>query len=181
MTALPSICGTVCKSSVIPFLVPCRKVCLTPTARMLCSNIANVGERKTWTHSEFCTWQNSVTGQEPPKIYIQCSSAGDGQTCAKFGWPPLSNVGAEMKPRRKTGWNLLQCPKVANWSQPLVGRSSPYCEDTRRYCCLTSFLIVNTCLSCEDTARQSCAGAQMAISCILYCQRAACAHFRHAF
>jgi len=47
----------------------------------------------------------------------------------------------------------------ANRSQPLVGRSSPYCEDMwRRYCCLTSFFpIVDTCLSCEDIARQSCA------------------------
>ena len=27
-------------------------------------------ERKTWrTQSEFCTWQNSVTEQQPPKVY----------------------------------------------------------------------------------------------------------------
>ena len=44
-------------------------------------------------------------------------------------------------------------------SQPLVGRSSPYCGDIwRTYCCLTTFFpIVNTCLSCEDIARRSCA------------------------
>jgi len=35
-----------------------------------CSNAANIGERKTWTQGEFYTWQNSVRGQEPPKIYI---------------------------------------------------------------------------------------------------------------
>ena len=30
-----------------------------------------IGERKTWrTQSEFCTWQKSVTEQEPPKMYI---------------------------------------------------------------------------------------------------------------
>ena len=30
-----------------------------------------IGERKTWrTQSEFCTWQNSVTEQQPPKMYI---------------------------------------------------------------------------------------------------------------
>jgi len=29
------------------------------------------GERKTWRmQSEFCTWQNSVTEQQPPKMYI---------------------------------------------------------------------------------------------------------------
>ena len=57
------------ESSVIPFLVPRGKVWLTPTTRVLCSNAANIEERKTWTQNEFCTWQNSLTGQEPPKVY----------------------------------------------------------------------------------------------------------------
>ena len=30
-----------------------------------------IGERKTLrTQSEFCTWQNSVTEQQPPKVYM---------------------------------------------------------------------------------------------------------------
>jgi len=33
--------------------------------------------------SEFCTWQNSVRGQEPPKMCIYCTSTGDGQTSCK--------------------------------------------------------------------------------------------------
>jgi len=60
--------------------IPRRKVWLTRTARVWCSNAANIGERKTWTQSEFCTWLNSVRQQEPPKMYIQCISLGDGQT-----------------------------------------------------------------------------------------------------
>ena len=62
-------------------------------------------------------------------------------------------------PRRETGWNLLGCPKLKKRFQPLVGRSSPYCEDMwGRYCCLTSFFpIVDTSLRREDIARQSCA------------------------
>jgi len=32
------------------------------------------------------------------------------------------------KPRRETRCNLLGCPKLANRSQPLVGRSSTYCD-----------------------------------------------------
>jgi len=32
MAALPNIGGALCESSVISFLVPCRKVWLTPTA-----------------------------------------------------------------------------------------------------------------------------------------------------
>jgi len=70
MAAQPNIGGAVCESSAIPFLVPRHKVWLMPAARVPCSNAANIGERKTWTQSEFCTWQNSVWGQEPPKMYI---------------------------------------------------------------------------------------------------------------
>jgi len=59
------------ESSVTPFLIPRRKVWLTPTARVACSNAANIGERKTWTQSEFCNWQNSVRGgATAPKMYI---------------------------------------------------------------------------------------------------------------
>jgi len=78
---------------------------------------------------------------------------------AKFGWHPLLECPAVTLPRHESRWNLLGCPKLANRSQPLVDRSSPYYEDMwRRYRCLTSFFpIVHTCLSCEDTARQICA------------------------
>jgi len=41
-------------------------------------------------------------------------------------WPPVSDVAAVTKARRETHWNLLGCSKVANRSQPLTGRSSPY-------------------------------------------------------
>jgi len=77
---------------------------------------------------------------------------------AKLGWRPLLECRAVTLPRHESGWNLQGCPKLANRSQPLGGRSSPYYEGMwRRYRCLTSFFpIVDTCLSCEDTTRQSC-------------------------
>ena len=77
---------------------------------------------------------------------------------AQFGWYPLLECRAVTLPRREICWNLQGCPKLANRSQPLVGRSSPYCEGMwRRHCCLTSFFpIVDTCLSCEDIVQQSC-------------------------
>ena len=62
MAAQPSISGAVCESNVIPFLVPRRKVRLTPAAGVPCSNAANIGERKTWRQSEFCTWKKFVKG-----------------------------------------------------------------------------------------------------------------------
>jgi len=74
---------------------------------------------------------------------------------AKFGWRPLLDCRAVTLPRHDTHWNMMGCPKPANLSQPLVGRSSPYCKDIwRRYCGLTSFFpILDTCLSCEDIVR----------------------------
>jgi len=51
-------------SSVIPSLVPRRKVWMTPTAPVPCSNAAHIGERKIWTQREFCTGQNSAMEQE---------------------------------------------------------------------------------------------------------------------
>jgi len=76
----------------------------------------------------------------------------------QFGWRPLLDCRAVTLPRRDTRWNMMGCPTLANRSQPLVGRSSPYREDIwRRYCCLTVFIwFVDTCLNCEDIAWQSC-------------------------
>ena len=88
---------------------------------------------------------------------------------AKFGWRPLLecravncavNFGpltAEICWRvrgtptnfngfRETRWNLSWCPELANRSQRLLGRSSPYCKGIwRRYCCLTSFFRLSIC------------------------------------
>jgi len=48
---------------------------------------------------------------------------------------PCSNT-AKMQNQLK----FAGCPKLMNRTQPLVGLSSPYCEDMwGRYCCLTSF------------------------------------------
>jgi len=69
MAAQPNIGGALCERFVIPFLVPRHKVWLTAAAQLPCSNAANIGERKTWTQSELCSWQNSVRGQPPKCIY----------------------------------------------------------------------------------------------------------------
>jgi len=82
------------------------------------------------------SWQNSVKGQEPPKCIYSVPAQETAKHRAKFGWPLVSDVTAVTKPRCETCWNLLGCPKLANESQPLVGWSSPYCEDMcRRYWC----------------------------------------------
>jgi len=72
---------------------------------------------------------------------------------------PCSNAAKTRNPLKVAG-----VPKLTKRSQPLVGRSSPYCKDMwGRCCCLTSFFpIVDTYLSCEHIARQICNGEQMA-------------------
>jgi len=95
-------------------------------------------------------WANAQRDGRPAK-YRWCPLFN----AAKFGWRPLLECRAVTLPWRESCWNLQGCPKLANSSQPLIGRSSAYYEDMwRTYLCLTSFfLIVDTCLSCEDTAR----------------------------
>jgi len=82
MAAQPNIGGAVFESSVLRFLVPRRKVWLTPAAGVQCNNAANITEGKTCAQREFCTWQNSVRGQQPPEMHI-CTSSGDGRTLCK--------------------------------------------------------------------------------------------------
>jgi len=95
---------------------------------------------------------------------------------AKFSWRPLLDARNQLK--------FAGVPKWSNRSQPLVGRSSPYYEDTwRTYWCLTIFFpIVDRCLSCEDIARQNCAMVPSwrfwRLFCVLYFQRATCSTFQ---
>ena len=95
-----------------------------------------------------------------PNVMAALPNIG-GALCStpQFGWRPLLQCRAVTLPRSETRWNLQGCTKIPDRSQPLVGRSSPYCENMcRRYCCLISFFpIVDMCLSCEDIARQICA------------------------
>jgi len=62
-------------------------------------------------------------------------------------------------PRCETRWNVLGCLKLPDRSQPLVGRSSPYCGDIwMRYCCLISFfqLLIRALVAKIIISRQSC-------------------------
>jgi len=110
--------------------------------------------------------------QEPPEMYIECASAGDGQTSCKVCLASVERRRCSNEAKMRNPMKFVRCPKLMKRSQALVGEfGSPYCEDMcRRYCCLTSFFpIVDTCLSCEDIAWQSSAMAprwQIFASCI---------------
>ena len=145
MTALPNIGGARGESSLIPFLVPRRSL-----AHVHCSS-ANIGQGKTWTQSEFCTWQHSLRGQESRKMYIQRTSPGDGQTACKVWlasgeWRRCSN---EANKR-----NRLKFAGVPQSGKPISAANGPKFTilwDMRRiYCSLTFFFDCRyICLSCK--------------------------------
>ena len=58
------------RAKVIAVLVPRRKVFLTHTARLSCSNSANIGERKTCTQCEFAARRIKLGGMSPQNVYI---------------------------------------------------------------------------------------------------------------
>jgi len=110
---------------------------------------------------------------------------------AEYRWRPLFNAAVWLCSNAAKTRNPLKfvgVPKLTKRSQPLVGRSSPYCKNMwGRYCCLTSFF--SDCQYVPQLRRYSptmlCDGAQMAIFCIIF---ASCissepraAHFRPAF
>jgi len=97
---------------------------------------------------------DSISDVVPCKTTMWASAQRDGRpaeywwrplfNAAKFGWCPLLECCAVTLPSRVTHWNLLGCPKLANRSQPFVGRSSPYCKGMcGRYCCLRSFFLLS--------------------------------------
>ena len=103
---------------------------------------------------------------------------------AKCGWRPLLECRAVTLPRCETRWNLQECPKLVNRSQPVVGWSSPYYQDVwRRYCCSIIFfrLSIHALIAkiLPDKVVRWCPdGEFLAIFCVLYFQRAACSTFQ---
>ena len=133
---------------------------------------------RTWRslHLKTRIWANAQRDVRPAKYRWRPLF-----NAAKFGWHPILECRAVTLPRRETRWNLQGCPKLPDRSQPLVDRSSPYCGNMRRYCCLSSFF--SDCRYMPWLRRYSltklCDGAQMAIywrlfaSCICSERRAA--------
>jgi len=149
MAAQPNMDSALCKSSIIPFLVPRRKAWLTPTAGVPCSNAANIGECKSWVLSEFCTGQNSVSGQKPPTMYPEnvhiVYQPRRWPNCAKFGWPRVNDVAAATSQYAKPAeicW-VPQTPKpISADSGPKFAILWGHVEEV--FCLTIFFLIIDT-------------------------------------
>jgi len=169
MAAQSNIGGVLCESS-IPCTTPQSLAAAVP-----CINAASIRERKTWTQSEFCTWQNSVRGQE--SLYIVCQPRRRQMSC-KVSLSDVAAVTIKAKTR-----NRLKFSVVPQTRESISAASAPMFTILWGHVPFNKFFqIVDTCLSCEDTARQICA---MVCSwrflrhfCVLYFQRAACTTFQ---
>jgi len=159
-----------------------------PAAGVPCIGAANIGERNTSTHSEVCTCRNSVRGQEPPKMYVQCTSAGDGQTSYKV-W--LASGERRRCSNEATTRNTLKFAGVPQTRQQISAASGTkfaiLCGHMEEILLFDKFF--SDCRYMPQLRRlsptNSYDGAQMAIFCVIF---ASCisseplaAHFRLAF
>ena len=120
-----------------------------------------------------------MKGQEPPKMYMSCTSPGDGQISCKVWlasgeWRRCSNESKTRNPLKFAQNNRTDL--------------SRYYEDMwKRYCCLTSFFRLRidalvAKIQHDKIVRWWADGEQMAIICVIFCvlyfQRAACSTFQ---
>jgi len=153
-----------------------------------CSNATNIGERKIWTQSEFCTWQNSIRGQETPKMYVYCISPGDGQTSCKVLLTSSERRRCSNEAKTRNPLKFAEVPQTRQQISAASGlKFTILLGYPRRYCCLTSF--VCDCRYVPYLRRYNstklCDGAQAAIfgeflRPVFFSEPRA-AHFRHAF
>jgi len=157
--------------------------------RTQCANVthAHKGEIGKYAHGSSWNKIKLECGPMPkwwPPCRIQVYRWRPLFNAAKFDWRPLLECRAVTLPRRESSWNLLGCPKQPKRSEPLVGRSSPYCEDIwRRYCCLITFFRLSIHASVakiqSDKVVWWCAdGDFLRHFCVLYFQQAACSTFQ---
>jgi len=57
--------GTLCESSVIPFIVPCHEVGLTTAARLPCSNAGNIQNARVGRKVNFADGKIPLGGKSP--------------------------------------------------------------------------------------------------------------------
>jgi len=76
------------------------------------------------------------------QLEMWANAQRDGRP-AEYRWRRLFNAVVWLcsnAAKTRNPLKLAGCPKLTKQSQPLVGRSSPYCKDMcERYCCLTIF------------------------------------------
>jgi len=102
MAAQPNIGGVLCESSVIPFLVPRRKVWLTPLLECRAVTLPVWEKARRGRKVNFARGEIPSGGKSPRKCTYSVLAEETAKRCAKFGWPPVNDVAAVTKPRPET-------------------------------------------------------------------------------
>jgi len=137
MAAQPNIGGAFCESSVIPLLVPRRKVWLTPAAGVPCSTLPIYENARLGRKVNFAPGKIPSRGKNPspPKKKLYSVPAQEtAKDRAKFGWPPMSDVAAVTKPRRETGKKYAGAPQTRQQIPALSGpKFAILCEHISKF------------------------------------------------
>ena len=81
-----------------------------------------------------------------------CANAQRSGRPAKYRWHPLFNAALWLTPttrvpcsaaKTRNPLKLAGCPKLTKRSQPLVGRSSPYCKDVGEILLFNMFFLLS--------------------------------------
>jgi len=102
------------------------------------SFILTLSKQLTKIITTFCKSHKLIKASKYNQLEMWANAQRDGRP-AKYRWRPLFNAAVRLTPTTRVPcsnaaktWNLLTlpgCPKLTKQSQPLVGRSSPYCGD----------------------------------------------------
>ena len=103
MAAQLNIGGAVCESSVIPFLVPRRKVCPRPLALLHAVTLPIYENARLLRKMNFARGKVPSGGKSRQKCIYDIPAQETTEDRAKFGWPPESGVAAVTKPKREIG------------------------------------------------------------------------------
>jgi len=101
MAAQANIGGALCESSVILFLVPRRKVWLSPLLECRAVTLPIQENARLGRKLNFAPDKIPSGGKSPQKCIYSVPSQEKAKDRAKFGWPPVSDVAAATKPRRE--------------------------------------------------------------------------------
>ena len=102
VAAQPNICGAICESSIISFLVPRRKVWLMPLVECHAAMLPIQENARLGCKVKIAPGKISPGGKSPRKCIYNVPAQETAKHRAKFGWPPVNDVAAVTKPRRET-------------------------------------------------------------------------------
>jgi len=184
MTAQQHIGGALCESSVIPFLVPRCKVWLTLLLECCAVTLPIQVNARPWSKMNFALGKIASGDKSPRKCIYSVPAQETAKHCAKFAWPPVSDVCSNEGKTR----NPLKFAGVPQTPEQIWVTSGP--KFTILWGHMEEILLLNKLFRLlihafvakiqPDKVVWWCAGGDfLRPFCILHFQRAACSTFQN--